>query len=76
MDYTARIGYKKRRIEMPSWNELVNEFEKQPAEFLRVKLQESLNKIGELRGGRNVIFYASAFCKSQKFQECVSSNNI
>jgi hypothetical protein len=46
---------------MPSWNELVNEFEKQPAEFLRVKLQESLNKIGELRDGRNVIFYASAF---------------
>lgn len=46
---------------MPSWNDLLNEFEKQPGEFLRLKLQESLNQISKLRGGRNVIFYTSAF---------------
>ncbi|HFE53660.1 MAG TPA: serine protease [Bacteroidetes bacterium] len=46
---------------MPSWNELVEEFERQPAEFLRRRLQDSLRAIGDRRGGRNVIFYASAF---------------
>jgi len=46
---------------MPSWNELIEEFNRQPAEFLRYKVQESLNKISRLRNNRNVIFYASAF---------------
>jgi len=46
---------------MPSWNELLSEFDKQPSEYLRIKQQEALNKVSELREGRNVIFYASAF---------------
>ena len=46
---------------MPSWNELIDEFDKQPTEYLRSKIQSSLEKIGELRGGKNVLFYASSF---------------
>ena len=46
---------------MPSWNELLTEFEKQPGEFLRSNLQKYLNDISSLREGKNVIFYASAF---------------
>lgn len=46
---------------MPSWNELLTEFEKQPGEFIGNNLQKYLNKISSLREGRNVIFYASAF---------------
>ena len=46
---------------MPSWNELIDEFDKQPAEYLRSKIQCSLKRIGELRGGKNVLFYASSF---------------
>ncbi len=46
---------------MPSWNDLLTEFEKQPGEFLRTNLQKYLNDISSLRNNRNVIFYASAF---------------
>ncbi len=46
---------------MPSWNDLINELEKQPAEWLRIKQQEALQAIGKIRGDRNVILYASAF---------------
>jgi ClpP class serine protease len=46
---------------MPSWNELLTDFEKQPAEFLKSNLQKYLNDISSLRENRNVIFYASAF---------------
>ncbi|MCP4697807.1 MAG: S49 family peptidase [Gammaproteobacteria bacterium] len=47
---------------MPSWNELLKELEQQqPAEWLHNRQQQALQKIGEIRGGRNVIFYASAF---------------
>ncbi len=46
---------------MPSWNELLSEFERQQSEFLKNNLQRYLNEISRLRNGKNVIFYASAF---------------
>ena len=51
---------------MPSWNELLNEFEAQKtvedkSKWLLDKPREALSKISELRENRNVIFYASAF---------------
>ena len=46
---------------MPSWNELINEFDKQPTEYLRSKIQSSLQEISNIRGERNVLFYASSF---------------
>ena len=50
---------------MPSWNTLLNELEsvnpQQRGSWFNQKQQEWLNKLSEKRGGRNVIFYASAF---------------
>jgi len=46
---------------MPSWNDLINEFDKQPTEYLRSKIQTALREIGKIRGGKNVLFYASSF---------------
>ena len=51
---------------MPSWNELLNEFDQQPddqqrASWLNTRLQTALQAVGKERGGRNVVFYASAF---------------
>ena len=51
---------------MAAWNELVNELEGQVGEpakskWLTDKNQEVLNLISEKRGGKNVIFYSSAF---------------
>jgi len=46
---------------MPSWNDLLNEINKYPAELLRKKQQESLESISQKRGGTNVIYYASGF---------------
>ncbi|GAB4327395.1 MAG: S49 family peptidase [Calditrichia bacterium] len=51
---------------MPSWNELISEFNQQPVEYLRTKLQSSLQKISNLRGGRNVLFYASSFLQKNE----------
>lgn len=46
---------------MPSWNELLTEFEKQQSDFLKNNIQHYLNIISRLRGDKNVIYYASAF---------------
>lgn len=49
---------------MPSWNDLLNELQSRGEngpEWLAHQHQQSLQRISELRGGRNVIFYASAF---------------
>lgn len=46
---------------MASWNELLNQLEKQPVQWLQNRQQRALKAIGKLCGGRNVIFYASAF---------------
>lgn len=51
---------------MPSWNELLQEIEAQPDDekrsgLLRSRQFEALQAIGDLRGDRNVLFYASAF---------------
>lgn len=49
---------------MPSWNELLNELEsrgEQGPVWLAQQHQQSLRRVAELRGGRNVILYASAF---------------
>jgi hypothetical protein len=51
---------------MPSWNELVSALEAQKSDseknkWLFGKLIGSLQQVGKLRGGRNVLFYASAF---------------
>ncbi len=51
---------------MPSWNDLLNDFAKQPNDdartaWVHARLQDNLGAVGTHRGGRNVIFYASAF---------------
>jgi|688.fasta_scaffold01417_26 ATP-dependent protease ClpP protease subunit len=51
---------------MPSWNELVEEFQKLPDDqqrstWLRDKQTETLKSISSLRGDSNVVFYTSAF---------------
>lgn len=51
---------------MPSWNELLTEFERQPgdserAQWLDRRMTEELTAISRLREGRNVILYGSAF---------------
>lgn len=51
---------------MPSWNELLKEIESQPDDGKRSQLLvdrqfSALNEIGTLRGGRNVLLYASAY---------------
>src|SRR5437773_1365255 len=50
---------------MPSWNEVLNSFAGQPdndkAAWLHTQQTQALTEVGRLRGGRNVIFYASAF---------------
>ena len=51
---------------MPSWNELLEELERQPSDpakndWIRTKQSNALAEISRLREGRNVIFYASAF---------------
>ncbi len=51
---------------MPSWNDLLNEVERQPDDaargaYLVQRVTASTQGISDRRGGRNVIFYASAF---------------
>jgi hypothetical protein len=51
---------------MPSWKELLTEFQSQPDDaargtWLNAKLTEHLAAVATLRGGRNVILSASAF---------------
>ena len=50
---------------MPSWNELLDGLQARPetehATWLRTESTKYLQEIAQLRGGRNVIFYASAF---------------
>lgn len=50
---------------MPAWNELLEELERQPDQqkpaWLKQGVEEALKSIGERRGGRHVIVYASAF---------------
>jgi hypothetical protein len=51
---------------MPSWNELLSEFERQADDsarevWLQARLTGALSGISARRGGTNVIFYASAF---------------
>lgn len=50
---------------MPSWPELLNQFQSAIAanqpNWLRDQLDIALNQVSELRGNRNVVFYASAF---------------
>jgi len=54
---------------MPSWNDLLEQFEKQPGEFLRINLQKYLNDISKLRGDTNVIFYASSFLQKTEIPQ-------
>jgi len=51
---------------MPSWNELIEDLEKQLNDkdkdaYLKNTLNHYLSEVSRLREGRNVIFYASAF---------------
>ena len=50
---------------MPSWNQLIDELDtltpKKRNRKLRANSVDCLKKIGQLRGGRHVIFYSSAF---------------
>ena len=51
---------------MPSWNELVNEFDAQPtddlkSQWLKQRLSAELQAVSRLRNNRNVILYGSAF---------------
>jgi hypothetical protein len=51
---------------MPSWNQLLDQFSAQPNDpakhaWLTATLDQKLGHISARRGGRNVIFYASAF---------------
>jgi hypothetical protein len=50
---------------MPSWNELLDELMRQPpdqaTEWLRSRQVAALQDVSSRRGGRNVLFYASAF---------------
>jgi hypothetical protein len=50
---------------MPSWNDLVDELESKPDQekpgWVDIRLLRALQEVGRLRGGRHVLFYASAF---------------
>ncbi|MBI4566437.1 MAG: serine protease [Planctomycetes bacterium] len=50
---------------MAAWNELLAELEGQPevekANWLKRRLEAELHRVGQLRGDRNVVLYASAF---------------
>lgn len=49
---------------MPSWNDLLTGLESRGdagPEWLNNQHQQSLQRVSDLRGGKNVIFYASAF---------------
>lgn len=50
---------------MPSWNELLTEFNVTPPQerggWIQNRQIAALQEIGRLRGGRNVLFYSSAF---------------
>jgi ATP-dependent protease ClpP protease subunit len=50
---------------MPTWNELLNEVESlkpdKVAPWIEQNLQDRLEEISDLRGGSNVVLYASAF---------------
>jgi ClpP class serine protease len=51
---------------MPSWTDLLNKLESQPndqakSQWLSQTFAHSLQNISRLRGGRNVLFYGSAF---------------
>lgn len=54
---------------MPAWNELLEELERQNEEqkpvWLKQKVDEALKSIGQRRGGRHVIVYASAFLQKK-----------
>lgn len=54
---------------MPTWNELVSEFESIDAPsrvgWLEARFTEQLAEVSRLRGGKNVVFYASAFLQQQ-----------
>lgn len=59
---------------MGAWNELVSKFDShgddQAAQtWLTGELQSELNKISNLRGGSNVIFYASAFLQKPQVKK-------
>lgn len=50
---------------MPSWNDLLEELESKSdqdkPDWVNAQVRQALLEIGECRGGRNVLFYASAF---------------
>lgn len=55
---------------MPTWNELLEEFEQQPDDdargaWMKDSLTESLREISALRNGKNVVLYGSAFLQKQ-----------
>lgn len=54
---------------MPTWNELLSEFEQQPedrrGDWITARVQDSVRSIGSRRGNRNVILYASGFLQKQ-----------
>jgi len=50
---------------MPSWNDLVGELESQPdqekEDWVNTRILSSLREVSRHRGGRHILFYASAF---------------
>lgn len=50
---------------MPSWNDLVDELESQPdqekEDWVNRRIHAALGEISKIRGGRHILFYASAF---------------
>ena len=57
---------------MPSWNELINQFESTPdaekSAWLKDQIKLNLSEVSRLRGGTNVIFYTSAFLQKRNVQ--------
>lgn len=54
---------------MPTWNQLLEEFESKPLEqrgaWMAAELNRYLQEVGRLRGGKNVILYGSGFLQKQ-----------
>ena len=50
---------------MPSWNDLVDELESQPdqerEDWVNARIHAALREVSRHRGGRHILFYASAF---------------
>ena len=62
---------------MPSWSEIVKEVESygnansKIDEYLTTSLDSAISKISEIRNGRNVIFYSSAFLQKPQLDPMI-----